>query len=167
MPSLHHSILAIGAFDGVHIGHQTLIRKLVEHSKQMGVPSVVYTFDPPPRVFFRNARQLTSIEEKVNRIAKLGVDHIVIAQFDESYLRSNASQFIKSLFRINPVEVIVGRDFHFGKNRSGGMKDLQEHFKVTLHETICCEEGEVISSTRIRELIAHGNDREAQSLLNW
>lgn len=164
---LRSSITAIGSFDGVHLGHQTVMKKLVARSKQLGVPSVVYTFDPPPRVYFKNVCQLTTIEEKVNRIRELGVNHVVLAQFNDEYLNGSVSHFISDLRALHPVEIIVGSDFRFGKNRSGGVEDLSEYFQVRVIDQVCCEKGKVISSSRIRDLLLNGENQEAQSLLNW
>ncbi|WP_017728831.1 FAD synthetase family protein [Halalkalibacterium ligniniphilum] len=165
--SLNASMLAIGTFDGVHLGHQTVIRQMVERSQRLGVPSIIYTFDPPPRVYFENARQLLSLEEKLERIFALGVEHIVIAHFDEHYLNRSVSSFITEISALRPEEIFVGTDFRFGKKRSGGIVDLQRCFQVRVIEKVCCERGEVISSTRIRQMMSNGEELAAQPLLNW
>ena len=82
---LPRSIVAIGAFDGVHKGHQAVIKQAVQRGRKLKVPSVVYTFDPPPRVFFQGARMLTTVQEKVLKIEKLAAGHAVVARFDEVY----------------------------------------------------------------------------------
>ncbi|MEH7274205.1 FAD synthetase [Neobacillus vireti] len=133
----------------------------------MGVPSVVYTFDPPPRIYFNDVKQLTLIEEKVKRIHALGVDHVVVAQFNKDYLNRSVQQFINDLLAFHPIEIIVGSDFRFGKNRSGGIEELKQYFQVYLMDSICCAKGNVISSTRIRELLLSGKKKEAEILLNW
>lgn len=161
------SLVAIGSFDGVHKGHQALILKMVEKSKQLGVPSVIYTFDPPPRVYFKKGIEITPIKEKVKRIRSLGVDYVIVAHFDDHYLNRSVYSFITELFALHPLEVFVGNDFRFGKDRSGTIEDLKEYFRVRVIEKVCCDKGKVISSTRIRELILNGKKREAQKLLNW
>ncbi|WP_216828054.1 FAD synthetase family protein [Alkalihalobacterium elongatum] len=164
--SLNASIVAIGAFDGVHLGHQAVIRKMIEKSLLLKIPSVVYTFDPPPRVYFNNTKQLTSIKEKIEKISLLGVDHVVVARFDYHYLNRSVDQFINELFALNPKEIIVGDDFRFGKGRNGGIEDLKRVFQVKVIEKICCEKGRVISSTRIREMLLNGENEEVEALLN-
>ncbi|MFD1708268.1 FAD synthetase [Siminovitchia sediminis] len=165
--TLPASVIAIGAFDGIHLGHQRLIERVVNRSKEMGVPSLVYTFDPPPRVYFQGARMLTSIEEKLERLATLQVDHVVVAPFDFSYTQQRAIEYIKELSSLNPSEIIVGGDFRFGYKREGGLDDLRRYFQVKVFPSVCCSQGRVVSSSRIRELISHNAYTEAQSLLNW
>lgn len=161
------SVIAIGAFDGVHRGHQAVIRQAVQRGKQLNAPSLVYTFDPPPRVYFQGARLLTSIHEKVTKLEKLGVDHVMFARFDQIYAQSSAYEFIKTLSRLNPLEVIVGEDFRFGKNREGDITLLNKHFHVRQIEPVCCSSGNPISSTRIRQLLSIGETQISNSLLGW
>lgn len=164
--TLPASVIAIGAFDGVHRGHQKLIGEMVKRSKDLGVPSVVYTFDPPPRAYFEGARILTPIQEKLRRLFELQVDHVVVANFGAAYIARSAADFIRELANLHPVEVMVGKDFRFGRGREGGLGDLAEHFSVRVMDTVRCSRGEVISSTRIRRLIAEGEMVEALSLLD-
>ncbi len=163
---LSQCMLSIGSFDGVHLGHQSVIRQMVERSRVEGIPSVVYTFDPPPRVYFKSAQQLTTIDEKAERIRRLGVDYLIVASFTTDYLNSSVMDFIHDIQRLNPFKVVVGSDFRFGKNRSGGLEDLRAHFPVHIVQSVCCKEGEIISSTRIRELLSKGDFLKAYTLLN-
>lgn len=165
--TLPSSVVAIGAFDGVHQGHQAIIRQVVKRSKAQNVPSLVYTFDPPPRVYFQGAQMLTSIEEKLEKLEKLGVDHVIVASFNELYAKRSAGHFINLLAKLNPLEIIVGEDFKFGKNRTGDIALLERFFKVELTQTICCPKGTRISSSRIRQLIASGDMNLSNRLLGW
>ncbi|RST77380.1 FAD synthetase [Siminovitchia acidinfaciens] len=165
--TLAGSVAAIGAFDGVHRGHQTVIREMVRKSRSEGVPSVVYTFNPPPRAYFQGAQTLTNPDEKVQLLKDLGVDYVVMAKFDEAYLQRTPNNFIKELSMINPKSVIVGDDFRFGNKRAGDVALLRRHFPVRLMNPVCCAEGERISSTRIRELILQGKQEQALPLLGW
>lgn len=162
---LSGSVIAIGAFDGVHQGHQSVIREAVERSEILGVPSLVYTFDPPPRFYFQGVRILTPVEEKLNLMGQLGVDHVVVAPFDEFYVSRPPIDFIKDLMNFNPLEIIVGNNFRFGKDRVGDIHLLANYFNVRVIEPVCCTGGKVISSTRIRELISQGNIQESMALL--
>lgn len=162
--ALEASILTIGAFDGVHRGHQALIARAVSEARAAGVPSVVWTFDPPPKVFFGRARQLSPISEKLARIARLGPDYIVLASFCKSYAARSPQAFLEDLARINPARIHVGADFRFGAKQAGSVTTLAERFNVTLAPAVLCEEGEVISSTRIRGLRAEGRAAEAVAL---
>ncbi|WP_085505370.1 FAD synthetase family protein [Thalassobacillus devorans] len=166
-PDLPGAVVAIGAFDGVHRGHQKVILQAVQRSKELMVPSLVYTFDPPPRSYFQGAKVLTTVEEKISRIVTLGVDHIVVANFDQSYINRSADSFIEELTRVSPKEINVGRDFRFGKNRTGDVTKLSKHFQVSLTETVRCAGGVTISSTRIRKLLLQGKHHEAALLLGW
>lgn len=165
--TLSGSVIAIGAFDGVHKGHQEVIRQTVRRSRMLGVPSLVYTFDPPPRHYFSGAQVLTPIEEKVSRIARLGVDHVVIARFDESYTKRSASSFVTELARLGPLCIHVGNDFQFGQNREGNVELLARHFPVQIIEPVHCPDGKTISSTRIRHLLSQGETQKTLSLLGW
>lgn len=160
------SVVAIGAFDGVHRGHQKVIGEMVKKSNALGVPSVVYTFDPTPRSYFEGACILTPIQEKLRRLFELGVDNVVVAKFDEAYLSRSVADFIRELTNLHPAEVMVGKDFRFGRGREGGIEDLAAHFSVQEIDAVCCPRGEVISSSRIRKLIAEGDMMTALSLLD-
>lgn len=164
---LTKSIISIGAFDGVHKGHQTVIRNAVEKSKELQITNVVYTFDPPPRAYFQGAQVLTSIDEKLNRFEELGVEHVIVIRFDESYVKRTASHFIQELQRLCPAKIYVGEDFRFGKNRVGSIELLKKYFDVSIVEEICCEDGERISSTRIRNHLFQGELQRSHSLLGW
>jgi riboflavin kinase / FMN adenylyltransferase len=164
---LPRSIVAIGAFDGVHRGHQTVIKHAVQRGRTLNVPSVVYTFDPPPRVFFQGVRMLTTVEEKLSKIEKLGAKHAVVAIFDEVYAKQSANEFIETLAKLNPAEIMVGGNFRFGKNRQGDVALLERYFKVRVTKPVCCPKGSPISSTRIRQLISDGEVALSNALLGW
>ncbi|WP_064092167.1 FAD synthetase family protein [Rossellomorea aquimaris] len=159
------SIVTIGAFDGVHKGHQSVITYAVNESRKKGIPCLVYTFDPPPRAYFNGVKMLTTLEEKLVRIEALGVDYIKVANFNEEFLKQTSAQFIQTLRNFKPMEIFVGNEFRFGNGREGNVDTLKKLFKVTTLEPVCCEEGVVISSTRIRELVEQGKDFEASNLL--
>ena len=95
--------MAIGGFDGVHKGHQKLIDSARRHAEKLQLPFVVYTFDPPPRVFFQEVRLLTPLPEKLNRLRRLGVQHVVIAPFDTLYASRKAEEFHDELQKLNPL----------------------------------------------------------------
>lgn len=140
---------------------------MVRNSRAEGVPSVAYTFYPPPRAYFQGAKILTKPDEKSELLKGLGVDHVVMATFDEDYLKRSADDFIKELSKMNPTKIMVGEDFRFGNKRAGDIDLLREHFPVQSIHPICCPNGERISSTRIRELILQGKPDQALPLLGW
>lgn len=164
---LQASVLSIGAFDGLHRGHQELIRQAVTRSFQLGVPSVVWTFDPPPRAFFQGARILTPLPEKIRRLSALQVQHVVVAPFDEDYARLSVRDFLCQLATVAPLEIWVGYNFRFGCNREGCVKTLARYFDVHVMGPVCCERGEPISSSRVRCLLDNGQVGEARRILGW
>ena len=159
------STLTIGALDGVHRGHQALLLKTKERAAELGVPFVVYTFDPPPKVFFQKGTLITTLEEKLNRLEMLGVDHVIVGKFNEAFMQKTVLDFIDELKLLDPVEIWEGPNFQFGKDRKGTIEDLKGHFKVGVLKPLKCEHGELISSTRIRMLLQQGNYSLAKNLL--
>lgn len=164
--SLEGSVIAIGAFDGIHKGHQKVISRTVAQAKMLDVPSIIYTFDPPPRAYFQQARILSELGKKMNRLQMLGIDHTVIAAFNEAYLNRTPASFIEELAKMNPLHIIVGEDFRFGHKRAGDILLLKKHFQVETINPVCCAKGKRISSTRIRELMSEGKVEQAIPLLN-
>ncbi len=164
---LWDSVVTIGAFDGVHRGHQALIRRAVDRAARFGVPSVAYTFDPPPKAAFGGAPVLTGLQEKVRRLEALGLDHAVVAAFDAAYAARSAEDFSEELADLGPFEIWVGSDFRFGRNQAGDAKMLAQRFAVRMLEPVHCLRGRVISSSRVRALLAGGALGEAQNLLGW
>ncbi|MGI6246151.1 MAG: FAD synthetase [Pseudochelatococcus sp.] len=165
--TLSASVVTIGAFDGVHRGHQALIRQAVAAARASGTPSVVWTFDPPPKAFFGRAEQLTTLAEKLDRIAFWQPDHIVVTTFDETYRKRSAGAFLNDVARLNPSSVWVGGDFRFGAGQAGDVALLARTFDTRLHAPVLCDEGEIVSSSRIRQLRARGMVDAAETLLGW
>ncbi len=164
---LSASVVTVGAFDGVHRGHQALIRRVLDRAESLEVPSVVYTFDPPPRAYFRGVPVLTSLPEKLRRLETLGLDHAVVATFDAAWVSRSVEGFLEELSALNPEEVWVGPDFRFGRGRAGDVCTLKELFTTRVFEPVKCREGEIISSSRVRALLSRGAVVEARDLLGW
>ncbi|WP_210384109.1 FAD synthetase family protein [Rhizobium lusitanum] len=163
--SLPASIVAIGAFDGVHLGHQRLIRSMVEDARTQRVPAVIWTFDPPPKIFFGRASQLSPPTQNLARLASLRADYIVVASFCQTYANRPADAFLADLSQIAPRRVHVGADFRFGKDQKGDVALLSRYFPTSIAATVTCADGTVISSSRIRALRASGHEGEAAALL--
>jgi riboflavin kinase/FMN adenylyltransferase len=164
---LSGSVVTIGAFDGVHRGHQALIREATRRAKEIDHASVVYTFDPPPRKYFENARVLTPLPEKLRKVESLGVDYVVVAGFDDACANRTASSFIGELALLNPEEVLAGPNFRFGRGREGGLSTLAENFRTRTLEPLKCHAGKPVSSSRVRALLAEGDADAASKLLGW
>lgn len=158
------SIMAIGAFDGVHRGHQHLISCAVHEAREKKISSVVWTFDPPPKVVFGQVEQLCSLDEKLARIAALGPDVIVVARFDTLYATRSANAFLEDIGRATPLRIHVGADFRYGHKQFGTVKSLAARFNVRVVAPVACDDGQIVSSTRIRALRAAGLHREADAL---
>jgi len=164
---LQASVVTIGAFDGLHLGHQALIRRAVTRALGLGVPSVAYTFDPPPRAYFHGARILTPLPEKLRRLSALQLTHVVVVPFDAAYAQRTVRDFLCEIALLAPLEIWVGHDFRFGKGRAGRAETLARYYDVRVLEPVRCPRGEVISSSRIRCLIEKGYTHEARRILGW
>jgi len=117
------TVLTIGAFDGVHIGHQTVIGEVIERAKQRGIKSAVVTFDQHPALVVRPEsapKLLTTIDRKLELLDALGVDIVFIIEFDTDRASTTAHDFVHDVFveRLKVAEIVVGADFHFGKGRA-------------------------------------------------
>lgn len=164
------TVLSIGVFDGVHIGHQRLLKKAVELAKENNAISVAVTFDPLPEEFLENKAgiALTLLEEKKKIINRLGIDYILVIQFDESIASMNKLEFCRKMEILNPYAIVVGEDFRFGKDAEGNVEDLKFYFNnkaEVIVENILTLNGVPIKSSLIRDLISRGLTLEAQKYL--
>jgi riboflavin kinase/FMN adenylyltransferase len=171
---LTRPILTVGNFDGIHLGHRAILDTVTERARAVRGEAVVYTFEPHPRKVLspKNApRLLTTLEQKLELLELAGVDAVVIEPFDLAFARTPAEDFIRGYVhaRIRPLEVYVGYDFHFGRDREGSMRLLTElgprlGFSVTILPEVVIGEGDV-NSTRIRQLLGEAAVEEAAILL--
>ncbi|WP_019119064.1 FAD synthetase family protein [Brevibacillus massiliensis] len=164
--------IAIGTFDGVHKGHQELIRRVVKESKNNYGKSLVITFDPLPKEFFSSepSIRLTTSSIRAERIASLGVDILLEYTFNDQFSRIRANEFLTNiLVPLNPKKIFIGRDFKFGYKGSGELSDLLQAgkrygFEVELLDFVFSR-NQRISSTRIREAIRAGDIELANQLM--
>jgi riboflavin kinase / FMN adenylyltransferase len=170
---LRRPIVTIGNFDGIHLGHQAILATVIERARDLGGEAVVYTFDPHPRKVLRPdvaPALLTTLEQKLELLERAGVDVVVLEPFTTEFARIGADEFIRLLHeRLRPVEVYVGYDFHFGRDRRGSMRMLTEMgprlgFAVTIIPEVTIEDSDV-NSTRVRELLAKGEPERAAQML--
>lgn len=166
---LPKTAVTIGNFDGVHLGHQAMIKQLKAAAQKQHLKTVVMIFEPQPLEYFKGydaPPRISSLREKVEYLTELGVDYIAVAKFDESFRNLNAEQFADILkTKLNAQHLILGDDFHFGKNRQGNSEFLRDFgFEVTNLDTIQLE-GERVSSTRIRQTLQAGDLALAAKLL--
>ena len=173
-PEHRGCVATIGAFDGIHRGHQAILKQLLERAERYQVCSMVMMFEPQPREYFSREQapaRLMRIREKVDALLRAGVDRVFCLQFNQSLRSLSAPEFVEKVI----VEgagvrcLVVGDDFHFGRDRRGDFKMLMEagarhNFEVLETHTLE-HEGERISSTRIRRELEAGHFSEAEVLL--
>lgn len=166
-------VLAIGYFDGVHLGHQQVIKKAVEIANEKGIDSAVMTFYPHPSVVLKrenpHTRHISPIEEKKELMEELGVDHLYLVHFTESLADLLPQEFVDHYFiDLQVKHVVAGFDFSYGRLGKGTMETLPFHSRGSFEQTTINpvnDESGKISSTRIRSALVDGRIEEAKSLL--
>nr|WP_174507048.1 riboflavin biosynthesis protein RibF [Acinetobacter sp. Marseille-Q1620] len=166
---LPKTAVTIGNFDGVHLGHQAMISQLKSISSQKNLKTLVMIFEPQPLEFFKGydaPPRISSLREKVEHLTELGVDYIAIAKFNNKFRSLSAEDFANILkYKLNAQSLVLGDDFHFGKDRQGNSDFLKQYgFDVTNLDTIEFD-GERVSSTRVRQVLQAGNLSLAAKLL--
>jgi riboflavin kinase/FMN adenylyltransferase len=166
--------ITIGNFDGVHMGHQALFRRVKQWAEELDGESIVVTFDPHPlEVLFPQKAPpfITSHLQKLDLIASCGIDATIVIPFDHEFSRISAREFVEAILveKIGTRAIVVGHDYRFGHSREGDIPFLrrlgeQYGFKVEIVTAIRMNDTPV-SSTSIRQMIANGNIREANKLL--
>lgn len=168
-------VVTQGTFDGVHLGHQHVLKQVVSIAKTHQKPSLLITFHPHPRLVINpnddSIKMLSSIEEKAKNILEMGIDYVLVLSFTHEISQYSPEKFVQDILvsKLNVKCMVVGYDHRFGKNRSGGFAELQEfskkyHFEV--EEIPASEIDQIaVSSTRIRKAIQSGNLKEANELL--
>jgi riboflavin kinase/FMN adenylyltransferase len=171
------SVVTVGTFDGVHRAHRQIIERIVARARGGSGRSVVVTFDPHPKEVVRSAQGpvglLTTLDERCERLAELGVDLAVVLPFTKEFSRLTAGEFYTTyLIRgVGLSEVVVGHDHMFGRDRQAGQDELQAlgneyGFTVSVIPPLAVQ-GEIISSTRIRRAIAAGSVAKANAMLGY
>tara|TARA_R110000868_G_scaffold27147_3_gene103601 strand:- start:95 stop:1042 length:948 start_codon:yes stop_codon:yes gene_type:complete len=174
-PLAKGGVVTIGNFDGVHLGHQALLKCTVDKARELGVPSVVMTFEPHPFEFFGGTKQtvarLTRLREKFLALSACGIDHVLIMPFNQSLAGKSASDFVAEYLheKLQAVHVVVGDDFHFGAKRQGNFELMTKlgadlGFTTEAMPTLTIE-GERVSSTRIRKVLQEADHQLAKKLL--
>jgi riboflavin kinase / FMN adenylyltransferase len=171
-----NAVVTIGTFDGVHLGHQKILKRLTEKAKEVGGESVVLTFWPHPRLVVSpnddNLKLLTTIDEKTEILEKLDLDHLLILPFTREFSDLSAEKYIEDVLleAIGTSTLVIGYDHRFGKNREGGIDYLIKNasrYKIEIEEISRQElEKITISSTKIRKSLEIGEIRAANELLN-
>jgi len=174
--STKKTIITLGTFDGVHIGHKKILDKVIQNAATEEYESLVLTFFPHPRMVLQgdsDIKLLNTIDEKIELLEKIGLDNLVIHPFNETFSRLTAEEFVKTILvdRFNIHKIIIGHDHRFGRNRTANIDDLinygqQYNFEV---EQISVQEiNEIsISSTKIRNALLQGNMTLANDYLGY
>ncbi len=177
-PSLlkKNSIVTIGTFDGVHVGHQEILKRLITISEIEELESVVLTFFPHPRMVLQKdskIKLLNTIDERYDILTDLGIDRIVIQKFTKEYSRLTAIEFIRDILvnKLKAKIVVVGYDHHFGRNRSANIEDLKEYGEVYNFKVVEIPAQDIanvaVSSTKIRSALAKGDVARANKYLGY
>lgn len=170
--NLPRPVLTIGNFDGLHRGHRHLLAQVRAEAQRLGAPVWVYTFDPPPRVVLAPQHRQPRIcpwPEKVAMLGTAGVDVVVLERFTRAFAQHPADWFADEIIgrRLRPRAVVVGYDFRFGRARAGTVDHLRRRLpSLPVSQVEALElDGAVVSSTRIRGLVANGEVEQAARLM--
>ncbi|MBZ0251993.1 MAG: hypothetical protein K8I02_01520, partial [Candidatus Methylomirabilis sp.] len=168
------SAVTIGNFDGVHRGHQEILRRLIAAAREIGGEAVAYTFDPHPMKILRPEAAppvITPIEKKIKLIRSLGVDVLVCERFTEAFSSQRPEDFVPEVLveRLRTKRLFVGYDYRYGKGRAGDidlLRELGARWGFTVDVTEALRVGDrIVSSTLIRDVVAEGKIREAAEYL--
>ena len=172
---LRGGIVALGNFDGFHLGHQAVVRRAVTRARGEGVPALVATFDPHPLRFFRPETpffRLTTLGQRERLVRAAGAEELLVFNFDAAFAAVSSTDFVTDWLvrQLGVAGVVTGADFTFGKSRGGDTAQLKllgrsNHFSVDTVPPVADEAGQAISSTRIREALRAGDCETATRLL--
>lgn len=176
LSSNEKTVVTIGTFDGVHIGHQKIVSQLIQTAKLEGLKSVILTFFPHPRMVLQkdaNIKLINTVDERYDILRSLGIDYLFIKKFTKEFSRMSAENFVKDILidELQAKKVIIGYDHRFGRNRNADIEDLKKfglkyHFEV---EEIPAQDIEAVSvsSTKIRKALNEGRIQKANAYLGY
>ncbi|MFT4759188.1 MAG: riboflavin kinase/FMN adenylyltransferase [Paraglaciecola sp.] len=176
LPEFRNAVLTIGSFDGVHHGHQQILKKVKDLAKKAGGESIVVTFHPHPRLVIYpqddTLRLISTIDEKVALLKRYGIDNVVVVPFTYEFSRQTADEYIQKflLGKFNPKCIVIGYDHRFGLNRQGDINYLKYHGKKAGFNVVKIQKQEIqevaVSSSKIRVALEKGDVKTAGKLLN-
>lgn len=179
LSNYHHTektVVTIGTFDGVHIGHQKIIEQVVKTAKRLGKKSVLLTFFPHPRMVLQkdaSIELINTIDERAALLSKTGLDYLIIHPFSIKFSRLTALDFVRKVLinQLNASKLIIGYDHHFGKNREGNLEQLTEYshlYNFEVEEIPAQDINDVaVSSTKIRKALSEKNIKTANKYLGY
>ncbi len=174
--SLEDTVVTIGTFDGVHIGHQKIVKRLISTGKTDGLKSVILTFFPHPRMVLQkdfNIKLINTIDERRDILYGLGLDYLLIKEFTKEFSRLTAEDFVKQILvdKLNAKKVIIGYDHRFGRNRNANIDDLKkfgETYGFEVEEISAQDIDDVaVSSTKIRKALKEGDITKTNAFLGY
>ena len=174
--STKKTILTLGTFDGVHIGHKKILKKVIQGTANEKYESLVLTFFPHPRMVLQEdsgLQLLNTIDEKIDLLAEIGLENLVIHPFDETFSKLTAEEFVSNILvdRFHIQKIIIGHDHHFGRNRTADIDDLiafGKKYNFEVEQISVQEINEIsVSSTKIRNALLEGNMTLANDYLGY
>ncbi|MCK0160899.1 bifunctional riboflavin kinase/FAD synthetase [Allomuricauda sp. F6463D] len=172
----HQTVVTIGTFDGVHLGHRKILERLINNAKNSGLTSAVLTFFPHPRMVLQkdvDIKLLNTLEEKKQILETLGLDYLIIHPFTKEFSRLSAIDFVRDILlnSLKAKKIIIGYDHRFGRNRNANIQDLISFgnaLDFEVEEIPAQEIDDVsVSSTKIRRALLDGEIETANSYLNY
>ena len=170
------SVITIGTFDGVHVGHRAIIKRLVSSAKEEGLVSVVLTFFPHPRMVLQKDSEIkliNTLAEKKQLLQEIGLDYFVVEPFTYEFSRLTALQYVRDILvgQLKAKKIIIGYDHRFGRNRNADIQDLKKYgveFGFEVEEISAQQLNEVsVSSTKIRKALVNGAIDTANTYLGY
>ncbi|QKJ30927.1 bifunctional riboflavin kinase/FAD synthetase [Mucilaginibacter mali] len=175
--AVNGAVVTIGTFDGVHQGHRKIISNIIELAKASGGESVLLTFFPHPRMILhpedQSLKLITTIAEKASLLEEMGVDHLIITPFSRDFSNQSPQEYIETVLvkQIGTKKIVIGYDHRFGKDRSGGLEDLQRLAPVYGFDVMEIPEQDInevaVSSTRIRTALLQSDIATANTFLGY
>jgi riboflavin kinase/FMN adenylyltransferase len=160
---IKNAVVTIGTFDGVHLGHRKIIERITQLAKASGGETVILTFFPHPRMILHpedhNLKMINTMDEKARLLEQFGVDHLIITPFSRDFSNQTAEEYIRDILvnKIGTKKIVIGYDHRFGKDRQGGLAELQQLAPVYGYKVVEIPEQDIhdvaISSTRIRNAL--------------
>lgn len=174
--STNGTVVTIGTFDGVHIGHKAILTRMVEAAHNNNLEAVLLTFFPHPRMVLQNddsLKLLNTLDEKKKLLSTIGIDHLVIHPFTKEFSRLTAVEYVRDILvnQLHAKKIIIGYDHRFGRNRTADISDLREYgdtYHFDVEEISAKELNDVtISSTKIRNALLEGDIETANNYLGY
>ena len=174
LKNIKSAIITIGNFDGVHTGHQQILKVVNERAAKYGLPSIVYTFEPHPLKILaphKSPPLLTTLKEKIALIKKYGIDYLILAQFTKEFASQHPKKFVMDVLvgKLKASEIWIGHDYAFGRGKEGTalyLKELGKELDFKVHIIPAYKKkGVIVSSSKIREFIQNGKLKEAANFM--